>query len=485
MACEPRDESPGWLGRVERGLSRRRDVGPGTTWVVAVSGGSDSVGLLRALHALAPRLGLRLSLAHLDHGVRGESARADAAFVAELAGALGLPIDLGHWQPDRPAHFEADARRARYAWLAEVARARGASAVAVGHTRDDQAETILHRIVRGTGLRGLAGIPRRRPLAEGITLVRPILEVGRDEVRAYLSALGQPYRDDASNDDTSRTRARVRHDLLPRLAREYNPRVAEALVRLGDLASAATRGLEGRLIELERAATLSGDSDDDHDRVILDRRVLLLSPPSLRAELLRRVWRREGWPEGGMSARRWRSLAAMAQGKRPRRFSVGGGVEVTTDRRTMVLRRSGSSPGPGPVPVPGPAVLLEVPGFVAWGAGQVVATFEPDAPRDETIDLDRVVGPIWVRAPVAGDHFEPLGMDGRSTPLNDFFRGRRIPRHLRGRVPLVCDRLGIVWVVGQRIAHRVRRTDATLRTLGLRFVPAEGPDLDSASDSCD
>jgi tRNA(Ile)-lysidine synthase len=468
------DMPAGWLGRVERRLARQRDGGPGAAWVVAVSGGSDSVGLLRVLDALAPGLGLRLSVAHLDHGARGEAARADAAFVADLAAALGLPFDLGRWQPTRAGHFEADARHARYAWLAEVARARGAAAVAVGHTRDDQAETILQRIVRGTGLRGLAGMPRRRPLADGVSLVRPLLDVRRDEVRAYLAALGQPYRDDASNADTTRTRARIRHDLLPRLAHEYNPRVAEALVRLGALADAATRGLGRRLIALERSAMLEGS---DPGRVVLDRRILLRSPRFLRAELLRRVWRRAGWPEAGMDARRWRRLAAMAKGSRVR-ASFCGEIEVTTDRLTMVLRRVGTPPEAAPSVDRAP---LDLPGVVSWGPGRVVATLDPDTPRDETIDLDRLDAPLWVRVPVAGDRFEPLGMGGRSTPLNDFFRGRHVPRDRRGGVPLVCDRIGIVWVVGHRIAERVRVTDATRRTLGLRFVPDPSPH----SHSCD
>ena len=148
-----------WIDRVERRLARWCEQGLGKAWVVAVSGGGDSVGLLRVLHQLAGPLGLRLSVAHLDHGVRGEAARADAAFVAALAGSLGLPFVLGTWQPTRSGHFESDARRARYDWLTEVAHARGASVIAVGHTRDDQAETILHRIIRGTGPRGLAGMP--------------------------------------------------------------------------------------------------------------------------------------------------------------------------------------------------------------------------------------------------------------------------------------------------------------------------------------
>ena len=216
---------PSWLGQVRRRVQRWCDSGLGRTWVVAVSGGSDSVGLLRVLHALAAELGLSLTVAHLDHGVRGEASRADAVFVEELAGELGLPCDLGQWQPTRISHFEADARRARYAWLYEVAHARRASAVAVGHTRDDQAETILHRIVRGTGLRGLAGIPERRVLSwdPPVALVRPLLSISRQSIRESLGALGQPYREDASNADLARTRARIRHDLLPRLARNTTP----------------------------------------------------------------------------------------------------------------------------------------------------------------------------------------------------------------------------------------------------------------------
>jgi tRNA(Ile)-lysidine synthase len=455
---------PGWLRRAERVLTRWRDGGLGTAWVVAVSGGSDSVGLLRALVALAPGSGLRLTVAHLDHGVRGEASRADAAFVADLAAALGLPIDVGRWQPGRAGHFEADARRARYAWLAEVARARGASAVAVGHTRDDQAETILQRVVRGTGLRGLAGIPRRRPLDEGLALVRPLLDVSRDEVRDYLAALGQPYRDDASNADITRTRARIRHDLLPKLAREYNPRVVDALVRLGALAGAADRKLEAFLDESERAVRIESDHPD---RVILKRPILRQHSRFLRAEIFRRIWRRAGWPEAGMGARQWRRLAVLAK-EDGARISVGGGIEAATDSLFMVLWRS----GPPPAPVPVPEVPLGLPGEVPWGAGRVVATIDPDAPRDETIDLDRVRPPLCVRGPRDGDRFEPLGMGGQGMPLNDFFRGRRVGRARRGRVPLVCDRDGIVWVAGQRIAHRVRVTDATVRTLGLRFVEA-------------
>ena len=277
--------------------------------MVAVSGGGDSVALLRVMHQVSQGAGLRLSVAHLDHGVREEAARADAAFVAELAESLGLPCDLGRWKPARAAHFESDARRARYAWLLELARSRGASVVAVAHTSDDQAETILHRIVRGTGLRGLAGMPQRRLLSSdpNVSLARPLLDVSRAELRNYLTTLGQPFREDQSNADTARTRAPDPHTTcVPKLAAEYNPRVAEALVRLGALADAMQRSLESTLDELERDSVITRAPAC----VVLKQGYLGSGPRFLRTEVLRRVWRRAGWPEQGMSAeplgRDWR-----------------------------------------------------------------------------------------------------------------------------------------------------------------------------------
>lgn len=465
-------EARPWIYLIERRLARWRDLGLGETWVVAVSGGGDSVGLLRLLHRLAPSAGLKLSVAHLDHGVRGEAARAEAAFVAGLAASLGLPFDGGQWRPERPGHFESDARRARYEWLVEVARRRGASVVAVGHTRDDQAETILHRILRGTGPHGLAGIPRRRLLGEepAIELVRPLLDVSRAEIRAYLADLGQPCCEDTSNADLARTRARVRHDLLPRLAREYNPDIAGALVRLGDLARSSGRSLAVTLAGLEVTAVVVLGPD----RIVFDRGALGSVPRYLRAELLRRSWRRAGWPEQDMSARRWRRLAAMARRGEARGVAIGVGVSVSTDGPSLILTRS---PDGGTDPskrFPSDPIILEVPGdaLVPWAGGRIVAAEEPAGPCDEVLDCDRLVPPLFVRAPATGDRFEPLGMGGRSTPLADFFRGRGVPRDRRTRTPLVCDRLGIVWVVGHRIADRVKITDETQHRLRLTWDQA-------------
>jgi tRNA(Ile)-lysidine synthase len=461
-----------WINRVERRVARWCERGLEKSWVVAVSGGGDSVGLLRVLHQLAGTLGLRISVAHLDHGVRGESARADAAFVAALAGSLGLPLVLGAWQPTRSGHFESDARRARYQWLTEVARVRGAAVIAVGHTLDDQAETILHRIVRGTGPRGLAGMPSRRVLSTSprITLVRPLLGVCRHEVRDDLAARQQPFRDDETNADLSRTRARIRHDLLPKLAAEYNPNVAVALVRLGSLASSFERAIESDLSELERSAVFTHAPDC----IVLNHGFLRSVPAFQRAEVLRRVWRRAGWPEASMSARRWRRLAALVQNDEVLTVEVGARVEVSTERLFLVLRRRAA---PVLASSAAPDILepisLVVPGLTAvpWAGGAIDARLDPDpeTARGETIDLERVSLPLFVRNAAAGDRFEPLGMGGQSMPLADFFRGRQVRRVDRTRVPLICDQNGIIWVVGHRISDRVKVRELTRRTLGLSW----------------
>jgi tRNA(Ile)-lysidine synthase len=455
---------PSWLDSVATTVGRLRDrFGP--RWVVGVSGGSDSVALLLLLTYLAPDLSL--SVAHLDHGTRGDLGRDDARFVGDLAERLGLPFDLGEWAPTRPSHFEADARRARYAWLAEVARDRGAGGVAVGHTRDDQAETVLHRIVRGTGPRGLAGIPRSRPLAEGVSLIRPLLDVGRDDLRAYLAAIGQTWRDDATNLDTSRTRSRIRHELLPELARSFNPGVAEALVRLSRLSRETVAAVEERVAGLVDAIVRGREES----RVVLDRGLLAELSPFLRAEVMRTVWRSSGWPESAMDAGRWRSLAARATGPEGTR-DIGAGVRVavTTDR--VVLWRSVAAPDLAPLAIP-----LELPGAADWPGGRIEATIldspdQPATPCAEWIDLDRLTPPLRIESARPGDRFDPLGLAGKTTPLADFFRARHVARADRPLVPLVKDATGIVWVVGHRISDRVRLTDATRRVVRLRWVDA-------------
>lgn len=441
-------------------LQRWQDQGLGSSMVVAVSGGSDSVGLLRVLHELAPVFGLRLSVAHLNHGTRAEASVADAQFVAALADSLGWPFDLGQWTPTRSGHFEADAREARLAWLLEIANTRKANAVALGHTIDDQAETILHRILRGTGPRGLIGIPTRRCLGRNVELVRPLLTVSRAKVRAYLSENGQPWCEDATNADLSRTRSRLRHDLLPKLMTEYNPQVVEALAQLGQLSKGWDQILRRQVARMEQAATIQRNSET----ILFHRSKLARYPLPLRSEILRRAWRLARWPEREMNAERWHRLAKLAKRNRGLE-SIGHGVMAEVTSNHFILRKTPIGPLPSR---PGP-IILPIPGTVKWGYAHIHTTLDALAICQERIDLDQIVPPLQVRSAASNDRFDPLGMGGRSTSLNDFFRGRRIPKPDRGKVPIVVDQLGTIWVVGHRIADRVRITQATQKILGLRW----------------
>src|SRR5438132_8777665 len=214
--------------------------------VVAVSGGPDRVALLRALASL-PTAG-RLIVAQLNHQLRGPESDADEAFVRALPESLqpGMElrcerIDVAAQARTEGANVEAVARRVRYDWLARVAKECQARWVATGHTADDQAETVLHRLLRGTGLKGLRGIATRRSLAERVELIRPLLGVTRAAVMEYLREMGQAYRTDSSNADRGYTRNRIRHELLPLLAQQYNPAIAAVLCRLAEQADEAYR----------------------------------------------------------------------------------------------------------------------------------------------------------------------------------------------------------------------------------------------------
>ena len=237
------------------------DAAVGRALVVAVSGGPDSVALLRSLHRLSGLFDLSLHVAHLDHDFRGEEAVEDARFVAALAEELGLPCTVEKQDPEEYratrniSSFEQLAREMRYSFLAETARVAGAPLVALGHTSDDQAETVLLHVLRGSGLHGLRGMNEVSPWpwprgVSDVSLFRPLLNVTKAQTAAYCRELGQPYREDSGNLLPRFTRNRVRRELMPHLASEYNPRVRESLLRLSRTASLEIDFLESEVDRL-------------------------------------------------------------------------------------------------------------------------------------------------------------------------------------------------------------------------------------------
>lgn len=304
-------------------------TGPG---VAAVSGGADSVALLRGL--LDAGAG-PLTVAHFNHHLRGAESDADAVFVRELAADLGLPFQLGEADVRAVAdgdNLEATARRLRYDWLAGL----GSEWVATGHTADDQAETVLHRIIRGTGLQGLRGIAEARRgegLAPTALIVRPLLTVTRADVLGYLAELGQPFREDATNADRALTRNRIRHELLP-LLRTFNPAVVEALGRLAAQADEAHEVIEDEAVDLLVRAALPQAGELS----VLDAVMLAGRRDHLIREAVRLTWAARGWPLDGMTADHWQRLVGIVRGD-PSSADFPGGVHVRRVGRVVQLGR--------------------------------------------------------------------------------------------------------------------------------------------------
>lgn len=304
---------------VRHNLERLGGVGRG---VIAISGGADSVALLRALGDLPDG---DLVIAHLNHRLRGLESDEDAEFVAQLFPYLPHRteiLDIASLAASAGDNLESVARRARYDFLARVARETNARWVATGHTLDDQAETVLHRLIRGSGLRGLRGIAAKRELAAGIALLRPMLSVSRKEVIAYLHGIGQPWREDTSNRDLAFTRNRIRHELLP-LLRTFNPAIAETLARTAAQADEAYVEIEAaaaallQLAERPRAGRI----------VVLDRPGLAKASAHSIREVLHLIWQREDWPLGGMTQEHWQRATDVALG-RAATWDLPGGIRM-------------------------------------------------------------------------------------------------------------------------------------------------------------
>ncbi len=274
--------------------------------------------------------------AHVNHQLRAD-AQTDADWLAEQCRHLGVElrtasIDVAALAAARGDGVEEAAREARYRLLRAAAESIGARFVATGHTRDDQVETVLLRLLRGAGLRGLAGIPATRPLSPSVTVVRPLLACGRDELLAYLARLGQPFREDATNDDPQFTRNRVRRELLPLLRSQFNADVDAALGRVGEMAGEAQAVLETLAAELLAACRgierLGGGTPEVG--VTLDVQPLVGQRTILICEVLRLAWREAGFAEQAMTRGWWQALAKFAlTPDRGGALNLPGGVRAT------------------------------------------------------------------------------------------------------------------------------------------------------------
>lgn len=438
------------LEEVRAWVERHRMLAPGDHVIVSVSGGPDSSALLDVLFRLTPAYGFTLHLFHMDHGLRGEESAADARFVKEWAGRLGLPCTVVTLPPGElkamPGSLQANARTVRYQALEELAGKIGATKVAVGHNRDDQAETVCMRFLRGAGARGLAGIPPVRRQGS-LTYIRPLLGIPRAEIEQYCRDRELSPRLDRSNEKPDYLRNRLRLELLPHLAATYNPAIGENLGQLADVLREEDHFLEQLAEQAFERCRAPGEG------VALRGEALLAEPVALARRVVRLAARAAAGPTCDLGLEPvTQVLEAAGRPHGTHHLTLPGALRVSVEYGICRFHTEAPAPSPSSeewvLATPGvtliPALGLRV---------EVQPGGTPAGPLEALFAAGRLPGPLTVRLRQPGDRLWPTGMEG-SKKLQDLLVDAKVPRRERDRVPLLTAGDEVLWVIGHRLDRR-------------------------------
>jgi tRNA(Ile)-lysidine synthase len=444
------------LARVRKTIARFDLLERGDKVLIACSGGADSVALVGAFLELRDEYSLRLAIAHFNHRLR-RGAAADERFVIELAQGLGLPLylkreDIRTYARKSGMNIEEAGRERRYKFLREAAARTGAFRIATAHTLSDQAETVLMRILRGSGPAGLGGIA---PCIDGL-IVRPLIEVERREVEAYLRARKMPFRQDETNRDLRYLRNRVRRRLIPYLQKNFEPEVVSHLARLAEICRDEEDAWE-RIIQKETDRTILGK---DRHR-FLDARSLSRLPPALGRRCVRAYLREVRGNLRRLSFRDIEAVRGLAEGKEavlPGKLTLRRekGLTSVKGETSPPLRYEYAWDGKKKLTIPGIGVSFVGRKVVKKSARRL--RFEDD--RMALLDASKIRFPLLVRSRREGDRYRPLGAPGRKT-LKEIMRAKGIAAGERSRHPVFLSGEEIVWVMGLPVADAFKITPAT------------------------
>lgn len=458
--------------------------------VLAVSGGPDSLALLHLMREVRDRSHPRLALhvGHLHHGMRGAAADEDAQFVASEAARLGVECtieraDVPALAAERRMGIEVAGREARYQFLTRLAKSLGARDIAFGHQADDQAETVLMRVIRGAGPRGMGGIPYARPVADapGIRVIRPLLDCSRREIVQFIRRRGLRSRLDSTNLSRKYLRNRLRRLALPEMKREWGERLTADLCSLAALA----QRFQARSDSIREAIQSQNSVRVTNEYVETESAWLRRMPPAMLPDLVQTWMKEAGLWRKMLSAGEYERIAALLNRGRGR-VALSGAALACVWRRLFILcpapaaaldRRNGVAeeeyrvrldvPGRTPIQPLGGGIEAEI----LTAGKELIARKRPTRDGfEEFLDLDKVELPLVARFPRPGDRMRPLGAPG-SRKLQDIFTDLHVPPWLRTRILLVTVEDRPIWIVGRRIADAVKLTDRTRKVLRLKFLP--------------
>ncbi|MBW1735029.1 MAG: tRNA lysidine(34) synthetase TilS [Deltaproteobacteria bacterium] len=464
------------LKKVEDTISRYQMIKRGDGVIVAVSGGADSVCLLDVLYRLKDLLGVELVVAHFDHGLRPDEDEQETEFVRSLAGSLGCRFFTERADPSMASgagSLEERAREARYRFLMGARNRFSAQRIAVGHNLNDQAETVLMRLLRGSGPSGLSGIP---PVRDS-HIIRPLIQVTRSEIESYLSLRGLAHITDPTNSETRYLRNEIRMNLLPRLEK-YQSRIVQVLGRTAEIMREEASWLETEAAGwVKRCAVTASPGETT---LPLDRFNLLPGP--LKNHVIRHALRRGGRGLRRITMRHMDGIRGIAEGKRPQaEMTLPNGGLVKRVYGELMFSRSSLPPPEGF------CHILERPGtFYLDPPGCAIQLHEYDRKRVEDLtasartacfDADLTGWPLMLRNFRHGDRFVPLGMTGHKK-LKKFFIDMKVPSHMRATIPILIRGDRPIWVCGIRMDDRFKVTSETRRVLKVTFEVRERIPLD-------
>ena len=454
---------------VSRFIRTKNLLNPGDRVGLAVSGGADSVALLRVMLELSSELGVLLSVIHFNHKLRGKDSEADEGFVRELSRQHGLEFfcasgNVALHAEEKHLSVEAAARELRYEFFLTAAHDARLNRIATAHTLDDQAETVLLKLIRGAGTRGLAGVFPKLAIKSlsadevpGVPLerfiIRPLLEIRRRDIELYLRELGQPWREDKSNRDLRHSRNVIRHGILPRLERNLNPTVREALAEMAEIARAEEEYWSAKVADLMPEATRFADSAEG----ILDRRTLSAQPKAIQRRLIRAFAESLGFR---LEFKHVERVLQLASDCHPQSVILPGGRKASLTSSGICIQRSHTPPLSDyeyRLPVPG---RIRVPEAGRWIEALLVRPAVESAYNlDQAIDPSLLAGDLRVRNWRPGDRFWP-GHSKSPKKIKDLLQDRHVTGTDRKRVPVVVSGTEVIWVEGFPVPTALRPPDS-------------------------